>query len=73
MRKTLYNTKAKSVCGRCHHHNCGITVRQLKAKKCLAKQCHYLERYEEHEYWHQRALQKANKKAKKMEANVNGN
>lgn len=73
MRKTLYNTSANSVCGKCNFHHCSVTVKQMKAKKCLAKQCNYFYKYEEHPYWKQREALKAKKKAKKKEVNANDN
>lgn len=66
MKKCLYGTCAneKHIVGRCWKHNCEVTVKQLKQKECLRKQCKALERYE-HEYWKQRELIKICKKSKK--------
>ena len=47
----------KRVIGYCWKHKGALTVKQLKQKRCLQKQCHALERYE-HEYWRQRELTK---------------
>ena len=63
--KTLYNTMANSPCGKCKKKNCELTVRQVKAKKCLGKNCWHLVKYPEHEWWHQRELAKERKKEKK--------
>ena len=57
----------EKVIGYCHLHKCRITVRQMKARQCLQKQCGRLQRYEEHPYWVQRAKQKAEKKERKRE------
>lgn len=64
--KTLYNTMANSPCGKCKKKNCELTVRQVKAKKCLGKNCWHLVKYENHEWWHQRELAKERKKERKQ-------
>jgi hypothetical protein len=51
--------------GYCHHHCAALTVNTLKKHGCLGKQCNYLKKYEDHDYWHQREVLKARKKAKK--------
>lgn len=62
---TLYNTVAKSPCAYCRRKGVSLTVKQVKSKECLKKGCHYLVKYEAHEWWHQRELKKQRKKAKK--------
>lgn len=66
MEQCLYGTYAckKHIVGRCWKHHCDVTVKQLKQKECLRKQCGALEKYE-HEYWRQRELNKLRKKSKK--------
>ena len=66
MLKSLYNTEIteRRCVGFCWHHNCYVTVTQIKQKECLKKQCNALERYE-HEYWRQRDILKMKKKQKK--------
>lgn len=59
----LYGTESNNVCAYCRKHKKGMTVRQVKAKQCLKKQCWYLQKYEQHSWWEQRALAKARKKA----------
>ena len=57
MVKGLYGSQISNhkVIGYCWKHKGALTVKQLKQKRCLQKQCHALERYE-HEYWRQREL-----------------
>lgn len=65
--KTLYNTYAKSPCGRCKKKRVDLTWHQVnETKKCLRKHCWHFEKYPEHEVWKQRELAKAKKKANKQ-------
>lgn len=57
--------KNKAV-GFCPHHGKCLSVKQLKAHECLKKNCWYLVKYEDHEWWHQRELAKQRKKEKKQ-------
>lgn len=63
----LYGSEFESrrSCGFCKHHDCHLTVRQLRQHQCLQKQCHYLEKNEEHNWWHQRAATKQKRIARK--------
>ena len=67
----LYGTYAsqKHIVGYCWKHHGAITVKQLKCKQCLKKQCNALEKYESHEYWHQRMVIKQ-KRIEKRERKV---
>ena len=38
-----------------------LTVKEMKRKGCLGKQCRHLQKNEQHEYWKQRELAKARK------------
>lgn len=60
-RYTLYHTWSDNVCAYCRKHHAGVTPRQLKQKRCLAKQCKHLKRYPDHPLWQQRAAKKARK------------
>ena len=51
----LFNTASNNVVAYCKYHRCGMTVGQMKCKNCLGKQCHYLIKNEQHDYWRQRA------------------
>ena len=64
-RVCLFNTKSNNVAAYCNHHHCGMTVKQMKCKQCLQKQCWHLERNEEHKWWKQRAEKKEMRKARK--------
>lgn len=66
LHRTLNNAYAKSPCAYCKHHNCSLTVKQVKQKGCLKKQCWYLKKYD-HEWWRQREAAKAKKKGLKNE------
>jgi len=63
MYKTLNNTYARSPCAYCRLHNCSLTVKQLKSKECLKKQCWHLVKYD-HEWWYQREIVKQKKERK---------
>jgi hypothetical protein len=43
-----------------------MTVKQVKKKECLKKECHYLDKKDDHEWWKQRELLKQKKKQHKM-------
>lgn len=62
---TLYNTVARSPCAYCRLKNCSLTVKQVKTKQCLSKNCHHLVKYK-HAWWEQRDRDKAKKKANKQ-------
>lgn len=65
----LYGAKFDKAraCGYCHFHKKALTVKMLRQHECLQKQCKHLEKYEEHEWWNQRALEKQKKKALQQE------
>ena len=65
MTTCLFNTSSNNVAAYCKHHNCGMTVKQMKCKNCLSKQCHYLIKNEEHQYWYQREVTKQKRKDRK--------
>ena len=45
-------------CGFCTHHNCYLTVKQLRQHNCLGKQCRHFVKDESHDWWHQREIMK---------------
>lgn len=61
----MFNTESSNVAGYCKLHSTHMTVRQIKCKNCLQKQCWHLERNEEHKWWKQRAEKKEMRKARK--------
>lgn len=65
MEKVLYGSESNNCAAFCKHHNCYMTVKQIKTKGCLCKQCWYLQKNDEHEYWAQRERLKEKKKMNK--------
>ena len=65
MEKTLYHSYSDKICAYCELHECGMTVKQMKKKQCLQKQCHYFHRNENHQIWYQRELVKNHRKVRK--------
>ena len=65
--KGLYNSELDKnrACGFCSYHHAYMTVKQLRCKNCLQKQCHYLVKNEEHKWWKQREEKKQLRKARK--------
>lgn len=55
--------------GYCHNpkHMGYLSKNNLKNHKCLAKQCPYLHKYEEKQFWIDREKKKADKKARRMD------
>lgn len=64
MEKTIFGGKPNNPAAYCRFHHGTMTVKEIKRKGCLGKQCYYLRKNEEHEYWKQRALEKARKDKK---------
>ena len=62
---TLYNTVARNPCAFCKLKNCSLTVKQVKEKQCLSKQCYHLVKYK-HPWWDQRERDKEKRKANKQ-------
>lgn len=52
---TIFGGAVATPAGYCGLHNGGLTVKQLRKRHCLDKQCWYLVRNEEHPWWEQRA------------------
>lgn len=66
MKTCLYNTYSDNVAGWCIYHRCNLTVKQIKCKNCLGKQCHYLRKNEQHNWWRQREVVKQKRKDRKQ-------
>ena len=62
MQECLFNSYSNNCCAYCRHHHCSMTVKQMKAKGCLQKQCWYLVKNEQHQYWQQREATKQKRK-----------
>lgn len=60
-------TRKDRAVGYCHNpkHMGFLSVKNLKLHKCLAKQCRYLHKYEDRQFWIDREKKKADKKARK--------
>jgi hypothetical protein len=43
-----------------------MTVKQMKCKNCLGKQCHYLRKNENHDFWRQQEVKKQRRKERKQ-------
>lgn len=69
MEVCLFNTYSDNIVAYCKHHHCGITVKQMKSKNCLGKQCNYLVKNEAHQYWRQREIMKQKRKDRKKAVN----
>lgn len=72
MKTCLFNTQSDNVAAWCSHHRCYMTVKQMRHKECLKKQCNYLKKNEEHQYWKQRELTKQKRKMRKEQLNAIG-
>jgi len=65
---TRRKSNNKSYPAYCHNitHKGYLTTAAIKSHECLGKNCPYLQKFEEHEWWHQRELLKAQRKRSKM-------
>ena len=70
MQECLFNSYSNNCCAYCRHHRCSMTVKQMKAKGCLQKQCWYLVKNEQHAYWRQREVTKQKRKDRKEMINM---
>lgn len=55
---TFYGGHTDAPVGYCYYHRKHLTVRQLKKRDCLARQCPSLKQCREHPYWEQREQKK---------------
>jgi len=69
METCLFNTYSDNVAAYCRYHRASMTVKQMKCKNCLQKECRHLVRNEEHQYWRQRELTKQKRRARKQRLN----
>lgn len=61
----MFNTESSNVAGYCKLHECSMTVKQIRCKQCLQKQCWHLEKNYDHKWWAQREERKQLRKARK--------
>lgn len=66
MKMCLYNTHSDNVAGYCMLHHCNLTVKQIKCRECLGKQCHHLRKNENHDWWRQREVVKQKRIERKL-------
>lgn len=69
MEKTLYNAQSNNCCAYCRYHQVFMTVKQMKCKSCLQKECRHLIKYDSHPYWRQRERVKQHRKDRKQMIN----
>ena len=67
--KGLYGSEFEKnrACAFCRHHHCYLTVKQVRRHECLQKQCWYLYKNENHDWWRQREVMKQKRKERKNE------
>lgn len=63
--EVLYGTCSENCAGYCKLHGVGLTVKQIRTKECLAKNCWHLNKNENHEWWQQRERMKSKRKNRK--------
>lgn len=70
--KGLYGSEFEKhrACAFCAHHLYYLTVKQVKQHNCLGKQCWYLKKNENHDWWRQREVIKRKRKEKKMNGDM---
>ena len=61
----LFNTASSNIAGYCKRHHVNMTVKQIKCKNCLDKQCWHLIKNEDHDWWRQREVIKQRRKDRK--------
>ena len=65
----LFNSHSSNIVAYCKYHSAGITVKQMKCKNCLGKQCRHLIKNEKHDYWRQREQKKKYRQNRKQAIN----
>lgn len=65
--ETLYGGCSENCAGYCKKHACYMTVKQIKGRNCLGKQCWYFVKNENHAWWQQRERTKQKRKNRKEE------
>ena len=65
----IFGTESSNVAAYCKHYNKYMTVKQIKCKNCLQKQCWHFEKNYDHKWWAQREEMKAKRKERKARLN----
>ena len=70
--KGLYGSEfdKNRACAYCKHHHKYLTVKQVRQHECLKKQCFYLQKNENHDWWRQREVIKKKRQEKKAHYNA---
>ena len=61
----MYGAESDNVCAYCRRHKKGMTVKQVRKKEWLKKNCRYLVKYETHTKKKKSETMKQKKKKKK--------
>ena len=72
--EVLYGTHSENCAGYCKKHSCGMTVKQIRNRNCLVKNCWHLQKNEDHEWWEQtkRAKNMRNARKEKIKMMIGG-
>ncbi|MBQ7295272.1 MAG: hypothetical protein IJW86_03665 [Clostridia bacterium] len=75
MVKGLYGSEfdKNRACAFCRHHHKYLTVKQVRQHDCLGKQCWYLHKNENHDWWRQREVIKQRRREKRQQLITNDN
>lgn len=65
MSRSIFGHELKNPAAYCKYHKGSLSVKQIKAKRCLQKQCRHLLKNEEHTYWQYREEVKKIKKERR--------
>ena len=68
----MFNTQSNNVAGYCKYHKCRMTVKQIRCKNCLQKQCWHFIKNEQHPWWKQRMDVKQKRKERRERMNAYG-
>lgn len=68
-RRTLYGSRSENTCAYCGVHKKALTVKQMRGKQCLAKQCSALIKCD-HPFWEERGGRKEMRKRRKERLNA---
>ena len=69
MKECLFGTCSNNVAAYCRLHRRNMTVKQMRCKNCLQKECWHLVKNDTHQYWHQREIAKQKRKDRKQAIN----
>lgn len=64
--KSIFGNMVKEPCAYCKRHHGVLTVNQMNAKNCLAKNCYHLVKYEGHNIWAIKAKKKEQREKRKQ-------